>query len=141
MNLPVDLIKIILNYLPIIDKRNLIRSCQCLNQLYPLIKYFEKEFMELLNTTNFVSNKPINLNQCEIYALEYIYYDREDIPDKYLEHNKILLTKYPLLYVNMAGKRSNICKKIYHKYSKHINKIMKGAILGGNLQMVKWVFC
>ena len=140
MNLPIDIIKIILFYLPIIDKRNLIRSCKYLNQLYPLMKIFESEFVELLNLTKFIANKPIKLNQCELYALEYIYYDRKNIPDKYLDYNKNLLTKHSLLYFNMAINQINVCKKIYQKYKKEvfIHSMTDGAASVGNLEMIKW---
>ena len=56
--LPLDIIKIIIFYLPIIDKRNLIRSCIYLNQLYPLMRLYESEFVKLLNVTKFVSDIP-----------------------------------------------------------------------------------
>ena len=79
------------------------------------MKKFEIEFAKLLNVTKFVSDKPIKFNQCELYALEYIYYDRENIPDEYLEYNKNLLTNHLLLYFNMAMNQINVCKKIYCK--------------------------
>ena len=133
-----DINRIIVDILPMPDKRNLIRCCKYFNQLYPLMKMYETEFAELLNTTKFVSVKPIKFNQCELYILEYIYYDRENIPDKYLEHNKNLLTEYPLLYSNMSRNQINVCKKIYQKYERFITSIMNGFVSTGNLELVKW---
>ena len=140
MNLPLDIIKIILLDLPIIDKRNLIRSCKYLNQLYPLMNFYEIEFMELLNSTKFVDQNPKKFNQSELYALEYIYYDRENLPNEYLEHNKKLLTEYQLLYFNMARNNLQICKNIYKKFGqpKHLDEIMSGASCGGHLEIIKW---
>ena len=136
--LPSDIKKIIIDILPIPDKRNLIRSCKYFNNLHYLIKSYETKFVELLHVTKFVSIEPIKFNQCELYALEYIYYDRANIPDKYLDYNKELLTKYALLYVNMAMNQTNVCKKIHKKYGRHINNIMCGAAYNGNLQLMKW---
>ena len=42
--LPLDIKKIIVDILPIPDKRNLVRSCKTFNQLFPLMKKFEIEF-------------------------------------------------------------------------------------------------
>ena len=61
------------------------------------------------------------------------------MPDEYIKRNKNLLTRYPLLYFNMAMNQINVCKKIYQKYSMHIKEILKGAVSTGNLQMAKWV--
>ena len=69
MDISIDIIKIILFDLSMIDKRNLITSCKYLNQLNYLIKLYEIEFTELLNVTKFVSNETITFNQCELYAL------------------------------------------------------------------------
>ena len=138
MNLSIDIIKILLDYLPIIDKRNLIKSCKYLKQLYPLMKIFETEFIELLNTNKFVSDNPIKFTQYERYVLEYIYYDRENIPIEYLKYNKNLLVAHRLLYFNMADKAPNICKKIYSQFKANIEEIMDGAVVTGNLKMVKW---
>ena len=136
--LPLDIKRILVNILPIPDKRNLIRSCKTFNQLYYLMKSYETEFEELLNVTKFVSDNPRKFNQCELYALEYIYHDRDNIPDKYLEHNTDLLEDHSLLYFNMAMNQNKICKKIYQKYENYITSIMKGAVLNGDLEMVKW---
>ena len=138
--LPLDIKRIIIDILPIPDKRNLIRCCKSFNQLYYLMKSYEIEFEKLLNVTKFVSYNPRKFNQYELYALEYIYYDREDIPDKYLNHthNKNLLTEHALLYFNMAMNQINVCKKIYIKYTVFIVSIMNGAASAGNLKMLKW---
>ena len=137
MNIPIDLIKIILVMLPIIDKRDFIRSCKYLNQLFPLMKDFELEFVEMLNNSKFVDVIPIKFNQCEIYTLEYVYYDRTDIPEKYMgDNNKQLFTAYTQLYLSIASK--NICKKIYQKYKVHINSIMYGALFALDIEMIKW---
>ena len=58
MNLPIDIIKIILSDLPIIDKRNLIRSSTYFYQLHYLMKTYENRFEELLNVAKFVSISP-----------------------------------------------------------------------------------
>ena len=140
MNLPIEIIKMILFHLPIIiDKRNFIRSSKYLNQFYPLMKNIESEFVELLNATKFVDTKLLKFNQSELYALEYIYYDRENIPNKYLNQNENLLTKYSLLYFNMAMNQTNVCKKIYNKYKIFTNSIINGAASVGNLKMIKWI--
>ena len=134
--LPLDIKRITINKLPIPDKRNLIRCCKSFNQLYYLMKSYEIEFEELLNVTKFVSDNPKKFNKYELYALEYIYYDRENIPDKYLEYNKDLLEDHSLLYFNMA-RNQTICKKIYQKYENHITSIMRGAAWNGDLEMMK----
>ena len=135
-----DIKRIIVDILPMPDKRNLIRSCKNFNQLNYLMKLYETEFVELLNVNKFVYDRPLKFNQCELYALEYIYYDREYIPDIYLEHNKNLLTDYPSLYFNMAMNQINVCKKIYQKYKKEvfIHSMTDGAASVGNLEMIKW---
>ena len=140
MNLPFDIIKLIFDYLQIMDKRSLIRSNKYLNQLFPLIKNFETEFMKIIKETKFVTKDDICFNNCEKYTLEYIYYDRDDIPDKYLEdHNKTIFTEYLTLHFNMAS-RTKICKKIYQKFKNDIDisKIMNGAAYVGNIEMLKW---
>lgn len=139
MNLSIDIIKIILVILHIIDKRNFIQSCKYLNQLFPLMKHFELEFVTMLNNSQFVDlNKPV-FNQLEIYTLEYIYYDRINIPEKYLKfNNRRLFTTYPKLYFSIANK--NICKKIYQKYTEHLDQIMYRALVEADLKMVKWAY-
>ena len=138
-DVPLDIIKLMLNDLSIIDKRNFIRSCRFMYQLFPLMKNFEIEFIKLLNDKKFVDYKEINFSRRELYALEYIYYDREDIPDKYLgEYNKDIFTRYPMLYFNLAIQQTNICKKIYQRYGFFIDQIMNGSIFAENSTMVKW---
>ena len=141
MSLPIELIKIILNQLSILDKRNLIRCCKYFYKLFYLIENDEIEFIKLLNTTKFLSDKPIKFHRYEMYILEYIYYDREDMLENYLKYDMRIFRKYPLLYFNLATRNQiNICQKLYQKYGKHLKQIIEGSAVSGNLEMVKWTY-
>ena len=146
MNIPIDILILIFNHLIIIDQRSWIRCNKQLNQLNPLIKKSEKEFLKFIHASNFISYKKIHLNKCEMYALESVYYGRKDILEKYLEKKETLklFTENPLLYYNMAVRNMDICKKIYEEYksygSTNCGSIMNAAASTGNLELVKWIY-
>ena len=142
MDLPTDILNLIFNHLPIIDQRNWIKCCKQINQLYPLLKKSRKNFLKLIHESGFICDKKIDLNECEKYVLEYIYYDRENIPEKYfLEESKNLFTRYSKLYYNIGARHLNICVKLCEKYSgkTHSQSLMNGAANVGNLKTLKWL--
>ena len=138
MNLPTDIIILIFNHLNIIDQRSWVKCNKQLNQLYFLIEKSEKEFLKLIHNSELIDKKIIN--KCNIYALEAIYYCREDILKKYFnEETRYLLHHYPLLFHHIAKYNPNICKKIYTRYGKYGNSIINGAAAAGNLKLIKWI--
>ena len=142
MNLSRDIIIIIFNHLVIIDQRSWIRCNKQLNQLYPRVKKSEKEFLKLIHESKFLSGKKkINLNKCEIYALETIYYGRKNLLERYLKKKEltILFTKYYRLYRNMVERNPDICKKLYKIYRVFGTTITESAASSGNLKLVKWM--
>ena len=139
---PLDIIKIIINDLSIIDKKNIIRCCKHYYQLCPLIADFETKFCEYINSTKFVYDKKITFTSHQLYALEFIVCGR-NVPSKYLTDNKQLFIANPQLYYNMAKNRNNptLFREIYEIYGKHhIKEIMVGAVTGGNLKIVRWAW-
>ena len=139
---PIDIIRIIINDLSIIDKKNIIRCCKHYYQLCPLIADFETKFCEFLNSTQFVSDKKIVFNRHELYALEFLVCNR-NVPAQYLIDNTRLFTSNPKLYRNLIKMINNpkLFEKIYNIYGKHhIKQIMIEAIIEGKMKIVKWAW-
>ena len=137
MDVPLDMVKLILNNLSIIDQRNLIRSCKQLYQLHPLMNQFEQNFMELITKSKFVTCYQPTLTQFDKYVLEYLYCDAENMPERYF-CNVNIFTEYSLLYLNITSEK--VCMTIYEKGYADIHLIMTSAASNGNLDMLIWAY-
>ena len=141
MNIPAEILIIIFNQLIIIDQRNLVRCNKHLYQLYPLLKKYELEFLKLIHESKFISGYKMNIYNDNIYALESVYYGREDILEKYIDNKtgNSFIYRSSKLYYNLAARNSSICKLLFKKYSIFTESIMNGVASSGNLELLKWI--
>jgi hypothetical protein len=140
--LPKEIILIILNYLPITGKRNLIRcNKQFNNHLWYLMEKYESEFMKIINENNYLGTKIYK--QCdgfEKYTLEIVYDGYENLLlDRYIIPENAILYEYGKIYFNSAAKNYQGILKILMRCNKKKQIFMvRGAAYGGNLKLLKW---
>ena len=63
MNIPRDIVRIILNILPITDKRNLIRTCTAYAGLSEIVAQAASDFQKMIDANAFQDSYLQNLNE------------------------------------------------------------------------------
>jgi hypothetical protein len=135
-----DILIIIMYQLSMIEKRNLIRCNKHLYNYFDLIAYFKKEFIDMINTTQYLGQYVFNLEGLGLYTLEIIHGGCSRLlPKKYIHENNTILYNYPSIYFNSAARNFFEIIKILIRCNKAFNNdIIYGAAFGGNLKLLKW---
>ena len=122
--LPLDIKRLIVNILPMPDKRNFIRCTTELNRIK--INQYENDFIKMVQDTYYLvydnNLKWIRITKIEQYTLEMIYYGYEKlIPERYFCNKNELLYKYGKLH-RIIGRNGyfRIVKKILIGMNKNI---------------------
>ena len=135
-----DALKLILDILPMPDKRNLLRCTTWTNKLNNLLPLYEKQFYDLTYSLFIEPLHIYRLKPLEKYTLEYTYYGYVNaMPKEYINvNNKILYFSSRICY--HAGKNNYVeLIKILTYYTKRYEcEIMKGLAKGGHLETLKW---
>ena len=134
--LPTDIILILLDVLPMCDKRNLIRCTVQFNKLTFLMQQYQSKF---LKSMAFVWN--ISLTSLEKYTLEYVYDGYVNImPKHYINnHNKILYAYSDIYYHAGKENHTELIKLLVNHNKKYIQEIINGLATNNHLTTLMWI--
>ena len=142
-----DILRIIFEYCPITDKRNLIRTCKLCYKLSFLMSNVEKEFQNMINSTGYLDQIKFTSfdNLLYKYTIELIYDGYAHlIPNRYvIPENRIM--HYYDIYYRIAKKGNidmlNLMLKIKDppNLKANIKYIVKGAARGGHKSIIEWI--
>ena len=141
MDLLIDNIQIIYYFLPMPDKRNLIRVNKKCNTLSYLISDSKKEFFKSMVSYNAIDKYEFvmeNLTILEEITMEFLYYGYPSImPRQYINNNnKILRQKYLYFHTSVIGNKELI--HILIRISNiEIGSLIKGLAYPGKLKLLK----
>ena len=148
-NLIHDIILTIFTYLPITDKRNLIRTSTLFHKLSAHMPQIEKEFQKMINDTKFLIS--INYtgfyNPLYKYTIELIYDGYSHlIPEHYIISKNRIMHEYKKVYYRAAlnGNLDMIkillsSKQNYYIKRQNAAQVMIGAAEAGRFEILEWM--
>ena len=143
-----DILRIIFDYLPISDKRNLIRTCNSCYKLSILIPNVEKEFQEMINSTKYLYGTKFTSfdNPLYKYTIELVYDGYTHlIPDRYVIPENRIMHYYHNIYYQTANKGNldmlQLMLQIKNppNLKKNIDYLVRGAAKGGHKYILEWI--
>lgn len=138
-----DIVSIILDILPMPDKRNFIRCNKRFNQIDIVV--YEKEFSKKIDDEILFNHRKNNLDPnaqlYEKYVTEILYYGYDNLLlDRYVQ-NVIVVSNHPRLLQHCAKNNySVIVKKLFPLCNYEIHtEFLFGALLGAHVDLVQWL--
>ena len=143
-----DILRIIFEYCPITDKRNLTRICKSCYKLSILMSNVEKEFQEMINSTKYLDKmKFTNFdNPLYKYTIELVYDGYTDlVPDRYvIPENRIMHYYHNIYYQTAKNGNLDMLKLMLQiknppNLKENIDYLVSGAAKGGHKHILEWI--